>query len=582
MACNQQSTSPCQAAKIDIELEVSRKDLLIEKCGVFGCIANGEWDTNLGVANIICLGLLGLQHRGQEAAGIVTGSGKPGDNFSHHRSNGLVSEIYNDSNISKLKGNLGIGHTRYSTLGGADIQLDQPFIVHTSYGLISVAHNGELVNAGKLRQTLLDRGVGLSTGSDSELITQCLSMMPPEKFLDPVYLRNNYMLNRSFSGVEQPIFDEDIKATLSSLAAKPAGSRKTSTVLKLQEKQLLSRLLHFMSLTPLSYSLAIMYEDCLYAIRDPFGNRPLCIGMLTSRPEGETVNGQGLNIDGWVISSESCSFPSVSAKLYRDIEPGEIVKFENNKLPRTLAFVPRDGGAKLPAMCIFEYVYFARSDSVMEGQMVYSVRMTCGRQLAIEAPIDLPAETLRSQFIVAPVPESSIPAALGYAAESGIPYAEVFSRNRYVGRTFIQPTTRLRRNAVSKKFGPLSTNFQGKSIILIDDSIVRGTTIGQLIKILKDHGAKDVHIRIASPPLHHPCYMGINIPTREELIANHLNQQQLAEKLGASSLVHLSIKGLEQSVQEQIRERQHAAGVDKPIGHCTACLTGQYPAALDF
>jgi amidophosphoribosyltransferase len=365
----------------------------------------------------------------------------------------------------------------------------------------------------------------------------------------------------------------------------PFKSKKMTSEQK--EKELVSRLLHLMSITHMSYSLIIMYDECLYAIRDPYGNRPLCIGMLFTFPEaGIRSSQERLIIDGWVVSSESCSFPSVSAKTYRDVEPGEIVKLERNKLPKTIGIVPRpDHGSPNPAFCIVEHVYFASPSSVFDGQMVYSVRVKCGVQLAIEslAGISIPADNaITQEVIVAPIPETSIPAALGFSKQSGIPYVEVFSRNRYVGRTFIQPSARLRRLGVSRKFGPLSANFAGKRIILIDDSIVRGTTIGQLVKLLKEFGAKEVHIRIASPPLQYPCYMGINIPTREELIANHHTPQELAEKLGAASLVHLSVEGLRESVESGIRLNHEKNNVSKPIGHCMACLTGNYPVKLDF
>jgi amidophosphoribosyltransferase len=224
---------------------------------------------------------------------------------------------------------------------------------------------------------------------------------------------------------------------------------------------------------------------------------------------------------------------------------------------------------KPPAFCIFEYVYFARPDSIFEGQVVYSVRMQCGRALAKEAPCDAD--------IVSSVPESGTAAAHGYARQSGIPFAEVLCKNRYVGRTFIQPSTRLRQLGVAKKFGALFDNVYGKKIILIDDSIVRGNTIGPIIKLLRDAGAKEVHIRIASPPIKYPCYMGINIPTREELIANKLDAPQLAEAVGADSLVYLSIEGLENAVKYAIREKDQ-----KKIGHCTACLSGNYPEKLEW
>lgn len=558
-------------------------EYLQDKCGIFGCIANGEWPTNLDVAHIICLGLVGLQHRGQESAGIITCKWTH-EPLSVHRGIGLVSQVFNEPIMMTLKGNLGIGHTRYSTMGGADnVGLVQPFMVHTSYGTIAVAHNGELVNSNRLRERILANGVGLSTGSDSELITQALSMEPPEQFKQD-YINNKFkMMNVQGGQTVNGHNGHDLEDALTVNHSSPYATRLSE-----KESNFVARILHLMSLTPLSYSLVILYDECIYAIRDPFGNRPLCIGALVPPNTAHGVENLNINnVDGWVISSESCSFPSVCAQIFRDVMPGEIVKLEKYKMPRTLAMVTRPDNAP-PAFCIFEYVYFARPDSMFEGQMVYSVRQTCGRQLAIEAPVTQ-SDGNMSDFIVAAVPESAIPAALGYALESKLPYVEVFCRNRYVGRSFIQPSMRLRRLAVAKKFGPLAQNFAGKSIILIDDSIVRGTTIGQLIRLLKDAGAKEVHIRIASPALHFPCYMGINIPTKEELIANHLKADQLAQQLGAASLVYLSVDGLKKSVQTSIKDKiiKKNANVSEEqlrnqVGHCTACLTGQYPVKLNF
>ncbi|UXI15756.1 cyclin-dependent kinase inhibitor 1-like [Sarcoptes scabiei] len=586
-------------------------EYLQDKCGLFACIANGDWPTNLDVAHIICLGLVGLQHRGQESAGIITCKWTH-EPLAVHRGLGLVSQIFNESTMMSLKGNLGIGHTRYSTMGGADsVQLVQPFLVHTSYGTIAVAHNGELVNSNRLREKILANGVGLTTGSDSELITQALSMEPPEQFHED-YINamcaeqdfNHLSINghrRDQNGDSDNSIkhdddkdDDDVGGRNNYLQRLKVKKRNQSfhhspyaKQISRKEESFVARILHLMSLTPLSYSLVILHDECIYAVRDPFGNRPLCLGALV--PPNTPLDGiESFNdVDGWVVSSESCSFPSVCARIYRDVMPGEIVKLEQYKPPKTLAVVPRPDSSP-PAFCIFEYVYFARPDSMMEGQMVYTVRQKCGRQLAIEAPV-VRSNCQTSDLIVAAVPESAIPAALGYAQETRLPYVEVFCKNRYVGRSFIQPSMRLRRLAVAKKFGPLSINFIGKSIILIDDSIVRGTTIGQLIRLLKDAGAKEVHIRIASPALHFPCYMGINIPTKEELIANHLQAEKLAQQLGAESLVYLSVDGLKKSVQTGIKEellRTNKKLTDEQlrnqVGHCTACLTGQYPVKLNF
>ncbi|NXB45558.1 PUR1 Amidophosphoribosyltransferase, partial [Leucopsar rothschildi] len=265
------------------------------------------------------------------------------------------------------------------------------------------------------------------------------------------------------------------------------------------------------------------------------------------------------------------------SRYYREVLPGEIVKISRHDV-QTLDVVQRLEGDP-SAFCIFEYVYFARPDSIFEGQMVYSVRRRCGQQLAIEAPVEAD--------LVSTVPESATPAALGYAQKCGLPYVEVLCKNRYVGRTFIQPNMRLRQLGVAKKFGVLSDNFKGKRVVIIDDSIVRGNTISPIIKLLRESGAKEVHIRVASPPIRFPCYMGINIPTKEELIANRPEFHDLANYIGADSVVYLSVEGLVSSVQESIKARQennpktHKSLLGK-LGHCTACLTGDYPVELEW
>lgn len=469
----------------------------------------------------------------------MTSEGIDSRNFNIHKGMGMINNIFTDESIKKLKGNLGIGHTRYSTSAASEEVNCQPFVVHTAHGPVALAHNGELVNCESLRTAVLGRGVGLSTHSDSELITQSLCVNPPDE------------------EINSPDWPARIK--------------------------------HLMKLTKISYSLVIMMKDKIYGVRDPYGNRPLCIGRIvplasrSNMSNGATnANGNGNHVgeddnedsrtDGWVISSESCGFLSIGARYEREVQPGEIVEITKNGV-RTIDIVerPRDENNQvLPqAFCIFEYVYFARSDSIFEGQMVYTVRMECGRQLALEAKVEAD--------IVSSVPESGTAAAHGYSRESKIDFVEVLCKNRYVGRTFIQPSTRLRQLGVAKKFGALSENVAGKRLILIDDSIVRGNTIGPIIKLLRDAGAKEVHIRIASPPLLHPCYMGINIPTRQELIGNQMNPQELADHVGADSLAYLSVDGLQRAVRTNLKTTNKSQ-----VGHCTACLTGKYPVELEF
>ncbi|KAL4721139.1 hypothetical protein ACJJTC_009419 [Scirpophaga incertulas] len=386
----------CQCSKPQPEVAIRNKRFgrgavesgLTHECGVFGAIGTGDWPTQIDVAQVICLGLVALQHR-------------------------------------------------YSTSAASEEVNCQPFVVHTAHGALAVAHNGELVNCSSLRKMVLGRGVGLSTHSDSELITQALCLNPPEG---------------ETNGPDWP-----------------------------------ARINHLMRLAPLSYSLVIMLKDKIYAVRDPYGNRPLCLGKILPLGSSFLMNGCATNglddrAEGWVVSSESCGFLSIGARYVREVLPGEIVEMSRHGV-RTVAVVERPH-EKQQAFCIFEYVYFARADSIFEGQMVYSARMQCGRMLARESPVDAD--------IVSSVPESGTAAAHGYARQSGIPFMEVLCKNRYVGRTFIQPSTRLRQLGVAKKFGALSENVRGRRIVLIDDSIVRGNTIGPIIKLLRDAGAAEV------------------------------------------------------------------------------------------
>lgn len=378
--------------------------------------------------------------RGQESAGIVTnGTNK----FHSHKGMGLVSNVFQESNLATLKGNMGIGHTRYSTAGSSELINCQPFVVDTIHRHIAVAHNGELINAKSVRDKLLNQGVGLSTSSDSEVITQLLTARPP--------------------------------------CGEPEGADWAARIKYLASK------------TQCSYSLVIMTQHAIYAVRDPYGNRPLVVGRInkcdnhinaTAVVNSDTDND---NVFSWVASSESCSFPSIGAVLEFEVDPGEIVQI-TSKGPKSLGRIEPTKSDDLPAFCIFEYVYFARADSVFEGQMVYTVRQRCGVQLAIEAPVE--AE------VVSTVPESATPSAIGYSNQTGIPYVEVLTKNRYVGRTFIQPSTRLRQLGVSKKFGPLTENFAGKRVVLVDDSIVRGNTIAPIIRLLKQAGAKEVSSKL--------------------------------------------------------------------------------------
>ncbi len=461
-----------------------------EECGIFGVYAPGR-----DVARLTFFGLYALQHRGQEGAGITTSDGHA--TYSH-KGMGLISQVFNEQNLSPLLGHLGIGHTRYSTTGSSHIRNVQPYLIETIDGPLALGHNGNLTNAVQLRQGLLKRGVGLSSTSDSEVIVQMLAAPAATQW------------HKNGNGHT----DDD---------------------------RWIERIRAFMQVAEGAYSLTILTRDAVYAVRDPVGLRPLCLGELDG---------------GYVVASESCALLTIGAQYLREIEPGEVVRLDRNGVTSMV-------GQASPgrALCSFEYVYFARPDSLLENQVVHDVRQRLGRQLAREAPV--PAD------IVVGVPDSATPAAIGYSLESGLPYTEGLIKNRYIGRTFIQPDSQLRQVGVRLKYNPLTANLKGKRVVLIDDSIVRGTTVAPLLQLLREGGASEIHVRVSSPPVRHPCFMGVDMATRKELIANQLSIEEIRQQIGADSLAFLSLEGMLAAVEET----QEPSG----CGHCTACFSGRYP-----
>ena len=448
-----------------------RSDSPREACGVFGISAPG-----LDIARLTYFAIYALQHRGQEAAGIATCDGKT----AHiHKGLGLVSQVFNEDNLHHLQGHLGIGHTRYSTTGAPRLNNTQPYILETLDGPLAIGHNGNLVNAPKLRLELLERGVGLSTSTDSELIIHLL-----------------------------------------------AGARGTW----------LQRIRQMMTIAEGAYSLTILTRDAIYGVRDPWGLRPLVLGEFEN---------------GLAIASESCAFATIGARAVREIEPGEIVRI-NQEGYEIVQGVP----AEKKAFCTFEQIYFARPDSILGGRLVHRVRQALGRQLAREAPAEAD--------IVVPVPDSGTPHAIGYAQESGIAYSEGLIKSRYIGRTFIQPTDRQRKVGVAMKFNPLPDNLKGQRVVLVDDSIVRGNTSGPLVQLLRNAGAAEVHMRVACPPIRFPCFMGVDMASQSELIAAHKNLDEIKVYIGVESLSYLSVEGMMSTLQAE-------------DGYCNACFTGAYP-----
>lgn len=429
---------------------------------------------------------------------------------------------------------MAIGHVRYSTTGGSHMRNVQPYLIETFFGPLGLGHNGNLTNALDLRRTLLQRGVGLSSTTDSEVIIQALAAPADvwEKHENDTQSIPLTVVNGrgQYGGL----------ATAATLAQPDLHLGNYSTPAP-ADNSWESRIKTFMQVAQGAYSLVLLTKEGIYAVRDPLGLRPLSIGELS---------------DGYVVASESCAILTVGAKRLREVEPGEIVRLDKNGVT-TIAKI----STEKRALCIFEYVYFARPDSMFEGQIVHNARQRLGEQLAHEAPAE-------ADFVMG-VPDSAIPAAIGYSRITGIPFNEGLTKNRYIGRTFIQPTDEMRKERVRLKYNPLPSNLKGKRVVLIDDSIVRGNTIGPIISLLREAGALEVHVRVSSPPVRHPCFMGIDMATYNQLIGHRLDSEEIRRKVGADSLAYLTLDGMEKAIR---------AGVQKgPTGHCTACFSGQYP-----
>jgi amidophosphoribosyltransferase len=422
-------------------------------------------------------GLYALQHRGQESAGIsVNKEGK----IQSHKDVGLVSDVFKGDVLKQLKGNIGIGHVRYSTSGEDGVTNAQPLTVNHSSGQIALAHNGNLINDGALRNMLEDSGVVFQTTIDTEVMVNILARG----------LRHGMI--------------EAIQRMVEILKG--------------------------------AYAVVINVGDKLVGIRDPFGLRPLCLGKRD---------------DDYFLASESCALDAIGAELVRDIEPGEIIVIDDNGLTS----YGQNNWVKKKA-CIFEQIYFARPDSIMDETSVYAARHKAGRILAKESPVDAD--------IVIGVPDSGVPAAIGYAEASGIPYGVGLIKNKYIGRTFIQPNQQLREEGVRIKLNPLRDTIEGKRVVIIDDSIVRGTTSKRLVSILRQAGAKEVHFRVTSPPVSHTCHFGIDTPRRKYLIGAKKSVEEIRQILEADTLAYISLEGLTESV-------------DGRTTFCRACFDGEYP-----
>jgi amidophosphoribosyltransferase len=445
-------------------------------CGIFGIYGHPE------AANMTYLGLHALQHRGQEAAGIVAADG---GRLRTHRAMGHVADIFGVDVLEKLPGRAAVGHVRYATAGGSELRNAQPLTVEYAHGAISVAHNGNIVNAAELRARLEARGSIFQSSSDTEVIIHLLAH------------------------AREPDTVERIAAALREVKG--------------------------------AYSLLFLTETKIIAARDPHGFRPLALGRLR---------------DSFVFASETCAFDLIEAEFIREIEPGEIVVIDKAGL-RSYRDLLTD---TLPPerFCVFEHVYFARPDSRVNGMSVYRVRERLGRRLALEHPIDAD--------VVVPVPDSGIAAAIGYARQSGIPYDMGLIRSHYVGRTFIEPQQSIRHFGVKLKLNAVREVLENKRVIVVDDSIVRGTTSRKIVKMVRAAGAREVHLRISSPPTTHPCYYGIDTPTRSELIASSHKPEEIARYVTCDTLGYLSVEGLLEAAQAR----------PETAPYCAACFTGEY------
>jgi amidophosphoribosyltransferase len=452
-----------------------------EACGVFGIFGPGE-----DVSRLTYFGLFALQHRGQESAGIAVSDGKK---ISAYREMGLVSQVFDEPTLTRLRGDLAIGHTRYSTTGSSTLANAQPMVREWRDGQVALAHNGNLVNALDLRRELEAAGEVLEATSDSEVM---LRMVVRE--------------------------------------ADRLGSVEDAVAACMTRWQG-------------AFSLTLLTESSVIAVRDPYSVRPLCMGK---------VNG-----DATVFASESCALSVIGAEFSREVQPGEIVIADANGVRSRQAMPATDPRA----LCVFEYIYMARPDSTIGGHLVHEVRKRLGMQLAEDCPADAD--------MVMPVPDTGWPAAIGFAERSGLPFGEGLIRNRYIPRTFIQPDQRLREMGVKIKLNPLREALEGKRVVMVDDTIVRGTTKRGVIRLIRDAGAKEVHVRISAPPYRWPCYYGVDTSNRSELVAARCaDVEEIRREIGADTLCYQTLEGFVKALQ--IEERLL----------CLACFTGDYPIPI--
>ena len=450
-----------------------------EECGVFGAYDMDGHD----VAASIYYGLFALQHRGQESCGIAVTDTAGKRKVLSRKGLGHVNDVFDEKVLSELKGNLGVGHVRYSTAGGTRVENAQPLVINYVKGTLAIAHNGNLVNAIELRKELEYTGAIFQTTIDSEVIA--------------------YHIARE--RLEAATAEEAVRLAMKKIKG--------------------------------AYALVVSSPRKMIGARDPFGLKPLCIGKRENT---------------YFLASESCAIAAVDAEFVRDVLPGEIVTITKDGIASDMSMAMP---AEKQARCIFEYIYFARTDSTIDGVNVYHSRIIAGKALAESYPVEAD--------LVVGVPDSGLVAAKGYSEQSGIPYGMAFHKNSYVGRTFIKPKQSQRESSVKIKLNVIEEVVKGKRIVMVDDSIVRGTTCANIIKMLKKAGAKEVHVRISSPPFLHPCYFGTDVPSNEQLIAHSHTTEQIREMIGADSLGYMEVDKLKNMVGD--------------LAYCDACFTGNYP-----
>lgn len=455
-----------------------------DKCGIVGIHSK---DTSRNVSSFVYYGLYALQHRGQESAGIATFNSEKGLNY--YCGMGLITDVFKDYEIHNLEGNIAIGHVRYSTTGQSRLENSQPFVTDFDDGFIAMAHNGDIVNSGELRNELIAEGYEFKSDTDSEVIC--------------------YMLKKEYYDNKNSIID-----AIEAVSKKLVGS----------------------------YALVILVNGELYGVRDPMGIKPLAVAKKA---------------DDYILASETVAFDVVNAKYIRDIVPGEVVYFKDDEIQSHMLEIADDYGL---SHCMFEYVYFARPDSTIDGINVYQTRLNIGEQLHKLYPID-------ADFVI-PVPDSSIPAAIGYSRASGIPYGEGLIKNRYVGRTFIMPTQEERELAVRLKLNPINEAIKGKKIILIDDSIVRGTTSKKLLDLVKESEPAEIHFLVGCPPVVAPCFYGVAMATKKELIAANYSIEEIKEQLDIDTLGYITLDALIDAIGMPAEDL------------CLGCLNEEYPTEL--